>query len=285
MLFLHFAALFSLGAGKALSCVCSRAGHSPGICICAGRFGPRGHQQFMNNCGCASQSSTTSCPSRPGAAAPSRAHGTRCSCPPPAQGTPCHTAWALGEAASSSGDFVQQCVSGNLSQTGVCWSKGNSGAEARLCAAGMPRGAQEHCPTSSIHVSTSERTPPCRASLLLWAPAGAAMAQLICQYQGFPHDAPSSALLSLPCVPAPWPCSDERVLTSQGAEVRKHGSAFPPGCTDTDEHWLSPVTKAVALCLEMEPPGQRVLTARWGSLQLSRVTFPSAAGGGMHMAP
>lgn len=87
------------------------------------------------------------------------------------------------------------------------------------------------------------------------------------------------------CVPAPQPCSEEGVLTSQQAEVRKHGSAFPPGCTETYENWLSPVTKPVAVCLEMEPPGQRVFTARWGSLQVCSVTFPLAAGGGMHMSP
>lgn len=29
----------------------------------------------------------------------------------------------------------------------------------------------------------------------------------------------------------------------QQAQVRKHGSAFPSGCTHTYENWLSPVTK------------------------------------------
>lgn len=75
------------------------------------------------------------------------------------------------------------------------------------------------------------------------------------------------------------------VLTPQQSEVRKHSSAFPPGCTETYESWLSPVTKPVTLCLEMDLPGQRVFTARWGSLQVCSVTFPLAAGGGMHMSP
>lgn len=87
------------------------------------------------------------------------------------------------------------------------------------------------------------------------------------------------------CVPAPWPCSEEGVLTSHQAEVTKHGSAFPPGCTETDENWLSPVTKPVISCLEMELPGQQVFTARWGSLQVCSVTFPLAAGEGMHVSP
>lgn len=76
---------------------------------------------------------------------------------------------------------------------------------------GLPR---ENCPTSSIHVSTSERTPPCRASLLLGAPAGAAMAPVFCQDQGFPCNAPSSALLSPPAhlLPTLWLCPSPMAL-------------------------------------------------------------------------
>lgn len=151
----------------------------------------------VGDSGCAAQPGSTSRPSRQGAEVSSRARGSCCSSPPPAKGTPWHTAWARGERArhSSSGDFAQQCVFGSLSQTGVCLSKRELGSEAPLCPAVMPR---ENYPTSSTHVSTSKRTPPCHASLLLRAPAGAAMAPLLCQHRGFPFNVPSSALLSPP---------------------------------------------------------------------------------------